>query len=100
MASPQTRKPNGRANGAPLRRTSNGNGKASGGVDTHRMRERADQVTHSASGIARIADAVFEGAETQIRSLDEAVAGINQIAASLRETAQQTESVSESAEEL
>ena len=82
-------KTNGRTNGArPLH------------VDLHLMEEGARRITHSAGGIARIADAVFEGAAAQIRSLDEVVSGVNQMATSLRETASQAESAATSTEQL
>src|SRR5690348_15483624 len=85
-------------------RTSKLNGATIGhgtlGVDVHRVRERADKVTASASGIARIADAVWEGAEAQVRALDSAVAGMTAMTTSLRDTATQAESVSSSVESL
>ena len=44
--------------------------------------------------------AIARGAEIQIAALDAALSGVNQMAASLRETAGQAESVSAAAEEL
>jgi len=64
------------------------------------VRDRALRVTDSANGIARIAEAVSDGADVQIRALDEAVSGVNQMAASLKETASQAESVGTSTEQL
>ena len=76
-------------------RTKNTNGRSNGvrrlPLDRHLVQERAGQVTISAKGIARIADAVLEGAEGQIRSLEEAVTGVTQMAASLKQTAAQAE---------
>ena len=89
----RTRKTNGRTNGKT-------NGARPAAIDTHLLHERAGQVTTTAHGIARIADAVFEGAEVQLRSLDEAVTGVNQMATSLMQTASQAESISLSADEL
>src|SRR4030095_5462337 len=85
----QTKKTNGRLNGARPR-----------SIDVDLLHERAGQVTISANGIARIADAVFEGAEIQVRSLDEAVTGVNQMATSLKQTASQADSISVSSDEL
>ena len=50
--------------------------------------------------IARITDEVSEGADAQVRSLDGALSGLNEMTASLKETAGQAESVAASAEEL
>src|SRR5262249_53705050 len=86
----RTRKANGRTAGR----------RAASLLDIHAMRERAERVTRSATDIARIADAVYEGAETQIRSLDEAFSTVNQMTASLKETAQQAESIGVSPGEL
>ena len=72
-----TGKRNGRTNGKA-------NGARPAAIDTHVLHERAGQVTTAAHGIARIADAVFDGAEAQLRSLDDAVTGVNQMAASLK----------------
>ncbi len=75
------------------------NGRRGGGP---RARARARRPRHrfGANGIARIADAVVDGAEAQMRALDEAVSGVNEMAASLKETASQAESVAASTEEL
>src|SRR5262249_59677067 len=84
------------------------NRKSVNGANGHRalafdpavIRSRAEQVTESASDIARIADEVSAGADSQIRSLDDALSNVNQMAASLRETAGQAESVTRSSETL
>src|SRR5215467_1044578 len=70
------------------------------GLNIGLVRDRALRVSDSANGIARIAEAVFDGAEVQIRALDEAVAGVNQMALSLKETAAQADSVGTSTEQL
>ena len=54
----------------------------------------AEQVATAANAIARMTDEVSDGAEAQIRSLDGALSGLNEMAASLTETAGQAESVS------
>jgi len=69
----QTHKSNGRGEGT--------NGAQAFRVDLGLVRERAVRVTDSANGIARIADAVADGADTQLRALDEAAGGVNQMAA-------------------
>ena len=87
----QTQKTNGAGNGGGARTLSTAFGL---------VRDQAGRVTDSATGIARIADAVAVGAESQVRALDEAVNGVNEMAASLRETAAQAESIASSTEEL
>jgi len=69
----QTHRNNGRSRGADA-----------ANLDVGLVRDRAVRVTDSANGIARIADAVSDGAEAQLRALDDAVGGVNQVAASLR----------------
>ena len=77
------------------RRGSNGHGTVAGAltVDTAAVRARADQIAFSADTLARITDQVAEGAESQDRSLESAVAEIAEMTASLAETATQAESV-------
>ena len=80
------------------------NGSANGGgpllLDPHLIRSRAEEVTGTASGIARIAGEVSAGAEEQRQSLDDALTGMNEMAASLGETATQAAAVSSSAEQI
>ena len=85
MAS-RSSKTNGRPNGRPA------------GFDPRRVTAQTEQVTTAANAIARLTDDVSDGAEAQIRSLDGALSGLNQMAASLKETAGQAESLSASAE--
>src|SRR4030095_13680577 len=60
----------------------------------------ARQVAAAAGTISRGSDEVFEGSEAQVRTLDRATGVLNEMAASLKETAQQATSVTTSAEEL
>jgi len=57
----------------------------------------ARQVASAAGTISRVSDEVFEGAEAQVRTLDRATSGLNEMAASLKETAHQATSVTVSA---
>ena len=66
------------------------NGRAAARFDPRLVLGQTDQVTASAASIARIADEVWEGAETQIKSLDDAREGVEGIATSLRHTAGQS----------
>src|SRR5215510_5395165 len=68
--------------------------------DTQLVLAQARQVTSTAGTLARITDQVAEGAEEQTRALDRSLSSLNEIGASLKETAQQAESVSVSAEAL
>ena len=90
MASPTTRRTNG----------SNGHAGRIQRFDADAVRTRADQISHSASLIARVADEVAEGAQSQGRSLDEAVSELSGMTSSLVESSTQAESVSVSADEL
>ena len=76
-----------------------GNG-AGGGIDTQMVLSQAEQVAATAGTIARLNEEVSEGADAQLRSLDRALASVNEMAASLTQTAGQAESVSVSAEQL
>jgi methyl-accepting chemotaxis protein len=58
-----------------------------GALDPRHLREEATSITDAAARIMRITDQVSEGADMQIRSLDDAVSGLNQMTASLKETA-------------
>jgi methyl-accepting chemotaxis protein len=60
----------------------------------------ARQVAAAATTISRVSDDVFEGAEAQAGTLDRATGVLNEMAASLKETASQATSVTVSAEEL
>ena len=71
-----------------------------GALDTRLLREEASSITDAVSRIVRITDQVSQGAETQVRSLDDALSGLNQMTTSLKETASQAESVSSSTESL
>ena len=68
----------------------NGNGR---GFDRRQVVMQAEQVTSAAAEIARIADEVSAGAETQVRSLDRTFSGLNEMTASLKETGGQADSV-------
>lgn len=76
------------------------NGVHSLALDTASVRNEAGLISHAAAALARMTEEVSDGADTQIRSLDEALSGVNEMAASLRETAAQAESVALSSEEL
>src|SRR5687767_16040585 len=68
--------------------------------DTRFVVAQAEQVTAAAGLISRITEEVAAGSESQIRSLDSAVAGVTEVAASLKQTAGQADSVAVSAEQL
>jgi methyl-accepting chemotaxis protein len=76
------------------------NGRLMTGIDPSLLRDEAGHITQAADNIARVAEAVSEGAAGQLRSLDDAVSGANRMVAALTETAGQAESVAASAEEL
>ena len=59
---------------------------------------QAGQVTESAAAISRLTEDVSQVAETQVQTLERALGAVNQMAASLKETASQADSVSVSAE--
>src|SRR5215212_2182266 len=69
-------------------------------LDATLVAARTDQVEAAAHAIARISGDVSEGADSQIRSLDGTLSGLNEMVASLKETAGQADSVAASAEEL
>ena len=58
-----------------------------GALDTRLLREEASSITDAVARIVRITDQVSQGAETQVRSLDDALSGLNQMTTSLKETA-------------
>ena len=64
------------------------------------MLTQAEQLTAAASTISRITEDVAEGADVQVRTLERTVVGVNEMAASLKETAGQADSVAVSTEEL
>ncbi|MGL4374911.1 MAG: methyl-accepting chemotaxis protein, partial [Microcoleaceae cyanobacterium] len=63
------------------------------------VREQSEQISNATNHIAQFIGQVAEGAESQIKSLDQTFSGINQMSASLKETANQAESVGTSTEE-
>ena len=69
-------------------------------LDSNVIRQQAALVTASAEVIARTTEEVAEGAAVQISAVDGVLSGLNEMSASLRETAGQAESVAASAEEL
>ena len=71
-----------------------------GALDTRLLREEATSITDAVARIVRITDQVSQGAETQVRSLDDALSGLNQMTTSLKETASQAESISGSTDSL
>src|SRR5262245_21990130 len=82
------------------RRTNGANGLYSRGIDIVTIRSQAEQVSLSAAGIARIADEVAQGATVQLGSLDGALGEMNEVVASLLDTAAQAESATNSSESL
>ena len=78
----------------------NKNNKGTRGIDISRVRESTAGLTDSAAMISRTADDVATGAESQAQALDSAVSVVNEMAASLKETAGLAESVAASTEEL
>ena len=70
-----------------------GNGHGGATVYTIEMRDTAVEVTNSAAQIGDIAGEVTRGVDTQGRSLEGALSSANQMAASLKETAGQAESL-------
>jgi len=51
------------------------------------LRDEASEISGAAKIIARMAGEVSEGADAQMRSVDFALSGVNQLSASLKETA-------------
>src|SRR5215472_1648790 len=64
------------------------------------MRHSATEVSQSAEHIAGIANLLNEGVGTQENSLETALSAANEIAASLKESANQSESLASSSEQL
>ena len=71
-----------------------------GALDTRLLREEATSITDAVVRIVRVTDQVSQGAETQVRSLDDALSGLNEMTTSLKETASQAESISGSTDGL
>src|SRR6185503_16765120 len=69
-------------------------------ADPHLLRSEASHITDAVTRIARITDEVSEGADTQVRSIDSALSGLNEMSASLRETATQADVVTASTDGL
>ena len=65
----------------------NKNNKGTRGIDISRVRESTVGLTDSAAMISRTADDVATGAESQVQALDSAVSVVNEMTASLKETA-------------
>jgi len=86
----KSRKPNG----------SHGRGNGRYAIDTGVLRSRAEQMTVSVAVIARKVDEVAEGTATQVRGLGTTLADMNEIVASLGETADQAESARASSDGL
>src|SRR6186713_3581997 len=80
----------------------NGDGVAGHGrtFDPRLVLGQSEAVAASAANIAEIADQVSDGATSQLKSVDEALAGVSGMAASLTTTAGQAEAVAASTEEL
>src|SRR5436190_19492872 len=79
---------------------SNGNGLGGHALDHGLVKDEAIQITGAVSRIVEMTDEVSAGAEAQIRSLDSALSGLNEMSASLKETASQAESVVASTDSL
>ena len=71
----------------------NGNGHRADGLNHRALLDEAGEITDAAKVVARMAEEISEGADVQMRSLDSALSGVNQLSASLKETATQAESV-------
>jgi methyl-accepting chemotaxis protein len=65
------------------------NGHGGDALDHGLLKDEAMQITGAVSRIVEMTDQVSEGAEVQIRSLDSALSGLNEMSASLKETATQ-----------
>src|SRR5215207_3238121 len=87
---------------ASTSRKSNGSNGRSHGTpfDTSALRTRAEQMSLSIAGIARVVDEVAEGATAQSRTLDSAIGDISELLTSLGHTAGQAESAKVSSEGL
>src|SRR6185503_4087541 len=78
----------------------NGNGNRADVLDRRALLDGAGEITNAAKIIARMAEEVAEGADVQMRSVDHALGGVNQLSASLKETATQADGVASSTESL
>ena len=70
----------------------NGNGNRANVRDHRMLLAEADEITGTAKIIASLAEEVTAGTEVQIRSLDSALSGVNELSTSLKETATQADS--------
>jgi hypothetical protein len=66
---------------------SRGNDNGARSIDRKVLRDEAGHITDAVSRIAEMADQVSAGATAQVQSLDSALSGLNQMTASLKETA-------------
>ena len=78
----------------------NGNGNGAGSFNRAGLLDEASQISDAVARIAQITDEVSQGADVQVRSLDAALSGVNELSASLKETATQAESVAGATEIL
>jgi len=79
------------------------NGRGNGhraAIDTRAALDQALRVTEAAGVIARLSDEFAQGATSQVRSLDDALTGLNEMAASLGETASQATTIAGSTDQL
>src|SRR5262245_32103080 len=77
-----------------------GNGNGARVLDRSVLRDEATQITDAVSSIVQMTDQVSVGADIQVQALDNALSGLNEMTASLRETASQAESVAGSTDSL
>jgi uncharacterized phage infection (PIP) family protein YhgE len=78
----------------------NGNGNRAHPMTGDALRDEAIKMTGAAKLIARLTEEVAEGADVQMRSLESALSGVNELSASLKETSTQAGAVSASTESL
>src|SRR5262245_58135135 len=77
-----------------------GNGHRTHTLNHDLLRDEASQITDAVARIVAMTDQVSAGADVQVQSLDSALSGLNQMTASLKETAGQAESVASSTDSL
>ena len=68
---------------------SNGNGHGAR-VSNELLRDEASQINHAVSLIVEMTDQVSQGADVQMRSLDNALSGLNQMTVSLKDSSRQS----------
>ncbi len=78
----------------------NGNGNRATAFDRRALLDETGEITDAAMIVARVAGEVSESSDAQMRSVESALSGVNELSLSLRETASQAESVSASTESL